>query len=1006
MKYGLLFGLLLCLGSLLAQPTFPVNGTLDKSDNHFLLYNGTIHQTSESTVDKGYLEIKDGKVVSSGPGKKRVKGAVEIDLKGKHIYPSFIDLFSNYGLKPAPKQKGDHSGRPQLESKTPGAFAWNQAIRAEYQAADHLAQDAKSRSAYLAQGFGAVLSHQMDGIARGTGALTTLGAKKENENLLLPKAANFLSLSKGTSKQSYPSSLMGSIALLRQTYLDASWYKDHGDHRERNLSIEAFNDQQPLPQIFDAGDYRNQLRADRIGDEFGASYIIKGYGNEYHRMAEIQEMASPVIVPLHFPKAIDATDPYETMLVSINELKAWEMAPANAAILDQHGVTFVFTAWGLKDKKAFLPNLRKAVKYGLDKQTAIRALTEIPAELIHAEDRLGTLEDGRIANFLVVSKELFEDDAKIYENWVQGERFTVNEELLFDVRGKYDLKIGDKMFALEVKGDQKKPKGQVMIDTQKVVVSVKVDRKLISLSFNPQDTAQPGSYRLSGQIYFDSGIWEGSGIGADGSWTSWSAVRNDKHQDEKKGTEEPDSLVLPRAWFPNVAYGKDSLPEARTILIKNATVWTNEEEGVVENYNVLIRDGKIAEVGPNILDVRDRNALIIDAAGKHVTCGIIDEHSHIAISGGANESGQAIAAEVRIGDVINPDDINIYRQLAGGVTAAQLLHGSANPVGGQSALVKLKWGRSSEEMKIDNAPGFIKFALGENVKQSNWGDQNTIRFPQTRMGVEQVYYDGFIKAKEYGKTWSAYNALQSKKKHKDAIPPRRDLELETLLEIVESKRFITCHSYVQSEINMLMHVADSMGFTLNTFTHILEGYKVADKMAKHGAGASTFSDWWAYKYEVKDAIPYNAALLNEMGIVTAINSDDAEMARRLNQEAAKAVKYGSVSEEDAWKMVTLNPAKLLHLEDRMGSLQAGKDADVVIWSGSPLSVYSKVEKTIIDGVVYYDSEEDMAMTKRNRAERERILSAMMAAKQKGAPTRPAKRSTNGGYNCFKAFSEE
>ena len=364
-----------------------------------------------------------------------------------------------------------------------------------------------------------------------------------------------------------------------------------------------------------------------------------------------------------------------------------------------------------------------------------------------------------------------------------------------------------------------------------------------------------------------------------------------------------------------------------------------------------------------------------------------------------NEGGQAIAAEVSIGDVVNPDDINIYRQLSGGVTASQLLHGSANPVGGQSALIKLKWGHTAEEMLIDGAPKFIKFALGENVKQSNWGDYNTIRFPQTRMGVEQVYYDGFTRAKAYAAEWKSFNTGKLKQK------PRKDLELDVLLEILLSERFISCHSYVQSEINMLMHVADSMGFTINTFTHILEGYKVADKMAKHGAGASTFSDWWAYKHEVNDAIPYNANIMADQGIVVAINSDDAEMGRRLNQEAAKSVKYGGMSEQDAWKMVTLNPAKLLHLDDRMGSLKVGKDADIVIWSDNPLSIRAIVEYTIVDGEILYETERDQKMRLANQAEKARIISKMLEDNKNGGNKQPFVKKRNGHFHCD-TFGEE
>ncbi|MFM7078251.1 MAG: amidohydrolase family protein, partial [Bacteroidota bacterium] len=306
-----------------------------------------------------------------------------------------------------------------------------------------------------------------------------------------------------------------------------------------------------------------------------------------------------------------------------------------------------------------------------------------------------------------------------------------------------------------------------------------------------------------------------------------------------------------------------------------------------------------------------------------------------------------------------------------------LLHGSCNPIGGQSAIIKLRWGKSAEEMKFENAPGFIKFALGENVKQSNWGDDFRSRYPQSRMGVEQVYVDAFTRAIEYE------NLRKATSGNKTPSLFRRDLRLEALTEIMNNKRHITCHSYQQGEITMLMRVADSLGFKVNTFTHILEGYKIADKMKEHGVGASSFSDWWAYKYEVIEAIPHNGAILHDVGVTVAFNSDDAEMARRLNQEAAKAIRYGGLSEEEALKFVTLNPAKLLRIDDRVGSIKVGKDADLVLWSENPLSIYAKAQKTFIDGVCYYDSVRDVQMRKEVEEERLRIMTKMQNSNKKG-----------------------
>ncbi|NQY06599.1 MAG: amidohydrolase family protein, partial [Flavobacteriaceae bacterium] len=291
----------------------------------------------------------------------------------------------------------------------------------------------------------------------------------------------------------------------------------------------------------------------------------------------------------------------------------------------------------------------------------------------------------------------------------------------------------------------------------------------------------------------------------------------------------------------------------------------------------------------------------------------------------------------------------------------------------------------AEDMLIDNAPKFIKFALGENVKQSNWNSFS--RFPQTRMGVEQLYVDYFTRAKEYDN------------KKKSGQPYRKDFELEVISEIINKERFISCHSYVQSEINMLMKVAEQFDFNVNTFTHILEGYKVADKMKEHGAGGSTFSDWWAYKYEVNDAIPYNGAIMLDAGVTVAFNSDDSEMIRRLNQEAAKAIKYGGVSEEDAFKFVTLNPAKLLHLNDRVGSIKVGKDADVVLWTGHPMSIYSKAEKTIIEGTVYFDLEKDKVMRQQIKSKRNDLINMMLNEKNNGGATQSPRKWKKPHIHC-------
>jgi N-acetylglucosamine-6-phosphate deacetylase len=390
---------------------------------------------------------------------------------------------------------------------------------------------------------------------------------------------------------------------------------------------------------------------------------------------------------------------------------------------------------------------------------------------------------------------------------------------------------------------------------------------------------------------------------------------------------------------------------------------------------VLVESGKIVAVGRDIEVPQD--AVVIDATGKHVTPGIIDCHSHIATDGGVNETGQTITAEVRIGDFIDHQDINIYRQLAGGVTCANILHGSANTIGGQNQVIKFRWGLLPGELKFASAPPGIKFALGENVKQSNWGDGSHSRYPQTRMGVEQLVRDAFQAAIEYRRVWNEW------RRSKTGLPPRVDLELEALSEVLAGQRLIHCHAYRQDEILALLRTCDAFGVRIATFQHILEGYKVADVMAKHGVGGSSFSDWWAFKFEVYDAIPYNGALLRDAGVLVSFNSDDAELGRRLNLEAAKAMKYGGVPEAEALKFVTLNPARQLGIDKHVGSLEAGKDADLVVWNHSPLSTYTRCEQTWVDGRPYFDRSADQTLRKELADHRTQLIQRILAS---GDPT--------------------
>lgn len=977
-----------------AQVTFPENGIADPRHGHYAFTNASIVKDATTTLMNATLVIKDGKIVAVGTNLKVPAGAVEVDCKGKYIYPSFIDIYADYGTPSLERVGGGFTRgqQPQLETATKGPYGWNQAIKSDAEAYKVFEVDDKKAKPLRDAGFGTVLSHVRDGIARGTGAVVTLADAKENMVIIKERASAHYSFSKGSSTQSYPSSIMGTIALLRQSYLDAKWYKNRPALEGLNLSLKAWNEIQDLPQIFEANDKWNDLRADKIGDEFGVQYIIKAGSNEYQRIKEMKAANATFIVPVNYPQAQDVEDPADARFVSLADLKHWEMAPTNAGAFEKAAIPFCLTTADLRDVKTFFSNLRTAFNYGLTETAALNALTKTPATALGIYEQVGSIETGKWANFLITSGSLFNEKTTIYQNWIQGLKYTVKDDSWNESKGIYKLALNTNKGEVSYTLDFKSNNSASILAKDTISTKFSYDGRQVKINFAP--VKRGADYRLSG-IVSDNNTWSGYGVDTAGNNLTWTA-----HFD-KAGTPKPDSSRTKRQGpigkviYPFEPFGweEGQAPKQEAILIKNATVWTNEKEGVLQNTDVLIKNGKIVSVGKNLSDA---GAKTIDGTGKHVTAGIIDEHSHIAAAS-INEGGQSVTSEVRIADNLDPEDINIYRQLSGGVTSSHILHGSANVIGGQTQLIKLRWGANAEDLKFQGWPGQIKFALGENVKRSSSSAGNN-RYPDTRMGVEQVLVDAFTRAKDYQKAWKEYEAGKNKK-GSTLVAPRRDLELDALVEILENKRFITCHSYVQSEITSSIEIANRMGYKYNTFTHILEGYKVADKMKEHGANASTFSDWWAYKMEVEDAIPYNAAIMQRVGLNVAINSDNGEVARRLNQEAAKIVKYGGVTEEEALKMVTLNPAKMLHVDDRVGSLKTGKDGDVVVWSDNPLSIYAKSLYTIVDGTIYFDREKDEQMQKWVDVERNRIIKKMNSEKKSGAPVTPAQPSYQIMHTC-------
>lgn len=1002
-KFFLFFVLNASFNWVFSQITFPSNEASYNVNTIYVFKNAVIHQDYQTAINNGILIIQNDKIIRITASEKDIpQNAVIIDLKGKHIYPSFVDLYSDFGMPEIKKQTSSHSFK---ENYTKGAYYWNPAIKSDFSAYKNFVYNKDKADEFRKNGVGILLTGIKDGIIRGSNTLVALADKQEHQIILREQAGTNFSFKKGNSPHYYPSSLMGSIALIRQSLYDAKWYQNQQE--EKNVSLEYLNELLKLPIIFECSNKWDIFRAKNIADEFKLNFIYKTAGDEYQRIHDLKNIQPQLIIPLQFPEPYDVSDPMDADMIPLSDLKHWEMAPANPLFLEKNNIDFAFTLYDLKNKNNFLSVLRKIKQYGVSEKTILKALTYSPAKFIHSENIIGALKENYLANFFITDKNIFEEKATIIEHWITGKPHIFYNREAGKLPGKYQFTFNQNNFNVSIEGNI----GQQNITIKKDTVKLKTTSK--TAFPNVQFTILDSAYKLtfSGDFNLNDSTIQGILQDLKTSQQHFVSIQKlSSYKDTAQNKKEEVINNYGKIYYPFCAYGTpladtlnffqqvlDKLKHRYdALLIKDATVWTNTKDSILNEYDVYVVDGKIVRIAPNIDVPKLAFAKIINAKGMHLTPGIIDEHSHIAIEGGVNEWTQASSAEVRIGDVINPEDINIYRQLAGGVTTAQLLHGSANPIGGQCQVIKLKWGENADNIKYKKAKPSIKFALGENVKQGN--NPPTDRFPQTRMGVEQVFNDFFHRAKEYQKQWKNYLSQSAKVKGIRQLP-RKDLELEALVEILENKRNITCHSYVQSEVNMLIHLADSLGFKVNTFTHILEGYKVADKIKKHGANASTFSDWWAYKMEVMEAIPYNAALLTKMGVNTCINSDDAEMGRRLNQEAGKCVKYGGLSPVQALKLVTLNPAKALGIDNEVGSIEAGKTADLVLWSDNPLSVYAKAKYTIIEGDIYYDEEEHQKLEEMVQKERTRIIEKMIKEKNKGNHTQEYHHKPKKSYHC-------
>ncbi|MCA8948893.1 MAG: amidohydrolase family protein, partial [Planctomycetes bacterium] len=759
-----------------------------------------------------------------------------------------------------------------------------------------------------------------------------------------------------------------------------------GDGAPASAALAALARHRDLPLWFDTQNELQALRALTIAQEADRDAVLVGSGMEFRRLAALAGAGTAIVVPLEFPAAPAIDSAAAAGNLALRQLQSWEQAPTNSARLHRAGVEFAWTTARLDDKKAFRTNLERAIRCGVPPEVALAALTTVPAKLLGIDSVLGTIAPGKLANLTVVDGDLFDPEAKIRAVWVGGREHEVTP-----VQGGLD---GEWQLA-EWSERGEAAQATLKIDAKKVELRVGEDKITVALGTRDADAIACRAMDLFGKgtgvcflrLHRVGDALAGTLTRSSGQDRAIRATRvaaatgaDGKPNSERSRYEPPPLDPLPT---PLGGYGAPALPPPQDFAIVGATLWPCDGSGIVANGAVVVRDGRIVFAGPSAnMPQLGGGTVEIDGSGKHVTPGIIDCHSHTGISGGINEGGQAVTAECRVADVIDPDDVNWYRQLAGGVTAVNQLHGSANAIGGQSSTVKLRYGVAHpDEMRFADAPAGMKWALGENPRRTN-GQREQTRYPSTRMGVEALIRDRLVAAETYRREHRAYDALPPRERAR-VLPPRRDLELEAIAEIIAGERRIHCHSYRQDEIFMLCGIAQEYGFKIGTFQHVLEGYKVADAIAANAVGASSFSDWWAYKFEVYDAIPENGAILHEAGVSVSFNSDSNEHARRLNTEAGKAVKYGGVAPAEALCFVTRNPAVQLGIFDRTGSLSAGKDADIALWSANPLSYASRCEATWVDGRPMFSLARDRELRQQIAAERARLLAAIAAAGKPG-----------------------
>ncbi len=974
----------------LNSQTAQVVGLRENTPAVFALTNATLVTEPGNVVNNATIVIRDGIIEAAGRRVSAPADATVIDLNGKTVYPGFIDMYSEIGMPDLGSPPGARNisdipdeylemiqgiMRTQVtEDAGRAAVHWNPQVRSFYRSASVFQPDKDEASTLRSQGFVLAQVVPKHGIFRGYSTVASLGEEDANFLIAREDVAQVMSFSRSRELGGgYPTSLMGVIALMRQTFYDADWYeRAHEAYRsqaglpqpELNISLAALSDavRGGTPFIADASDEIGFLRAYDISREFSLDMWVLGSGDEYKRIDAVSRTNLPVIVPVNFRQAPSVEKPEDAMNTSLSQLRDWYLEPENPAKLVQAGVPVTFTSNGLRNKGDFLGKLRTAVKRGLSEEDALRALTVTPAGMLGVDNKYGTVAEGKAASLVITDGNIFDEATSVQQVWVDGKMFVIKDET--DTRGEYAVQAGNVLqnAVIEIKGSPSRLSGTIAMGGESVnLSSLSFDNERISFRFKGDGLGLDGNIRMSAN--FSDGEMMGIGETGDGSFFNWTANKTaDVDAGEERETAETPGLTL-QTLFPSVDYGITTTPEQpRSVLVQNATIWTQGPEGRMENADLLIREGRIEQVGRNIS--APRGAVVIDGTGKHVTPGLIDPHIHSSIAGGVNETGYNMTAEVRIQDVIHTNTVWIYRLLAGGLTTAKLFHGSANPVGGQDAVIKMRWGGLPEDVLVEDATPGLKMAMGENVVR------RPDRYPSTRMGVEEIMRDAFLAAREYEKQWNEWRS------NGNGIPPRRDLQLEAILEVLNGERKAHVHAYRQDEMLMMMRLAEEFGFTVGTFEHALEGYKIADELREHGAIPVIWSDWHSFKVESYDGILHNAKLLIDAGVVTSLHSDNTQIATRMNWEAGKVVRAG-VSHEDAMDLITKNPAIALGIDHRVGSLEPGKDADFVIWNGNPMSAFSIAKQTWVDGRKYFDREEDLRKREEIQEERSKLIEYLL-----------------------------